>query len=124
MMSREMSAVRSQLEALALPSLPAEVDLDTVVVSEHAVQRYQERVERVPRTRALRRVQALAAEAGWERRPRRWMTIDLQDHTFYGYPLHRPDVCLLLRYDRVVTVLSRKYLEQVSPSRGRQVART
>ena len=92
-----------------------------LAVSDHAVLRYRERVEGIPRVRARRRLADLAAEAVWQDAPREWMTVVLHPGTHYGYASGRPDVCLLEREGFVVTVLSERFLRQqrrASPQRG------
>ena len=86
------------------------LDPTTLLITDHAVQRYRERVERVPRWLALRRIRAMIRTASWASRPRSWMTVVLHPGTVYGYGAARPDVCLLVRDAAVVTVLSRRFL--------------
>jgi len=85
---------------------------DGPAVSDHAVLRYRERVESLPRVRARRRLEDLAATAEWQDLPRRWTTLLLHPGTHYGYPTRRRDVCLLERDGIVVTVLSERFLRQ------------
>lgn len=82
--------------------------------------RYRERVERIARVRARRRVEQLAAEAVWEYEPRDWMTVVLYPDTVYGYPPRRLDVCLLERDGFVVTVLSQRFLRQQESTPARR----
>jgi hypothetical protein len=100
----------AELCAMALPDEPPVVDTEHLVVSEHALARYRERVESLPRARARRALQRLLGQAEWTVRPRRWMPIVLHDGVRYGYPLTRPDVCLLVREEFVVTVMSKRFL--------------
>lgn len=86
------------------------LDPTQLLITAHAVQRYRERVERVPRWLALRRIRAICSTAAWTFRPRSWMTVVLHPSTVYGYGANRPDVCLLVRDGAVVTVLSRRFL--------------
>ena len=81
-----------------------------LAVSDHAVLRYRQRVEGIPRVRARHRMGELAAAADWEGRPRSWMPVVLHPGTVYGYPTARPDVCLLERDGFIVTVLSKRFL--------------
>jgi hypothetical protein len=83
-----------------------------LAVSDHAVLRYRQRVERIPRVQARRRLQGLAAMARWQELPRRWTALVLHPGTHYGYLSHRPDVGLLEREGVVVTVLSERFLRQ------------
>lgn len=101
---------RRDILALALPSPDLDLDLDpaAVVLTAHAVRRYQERVEGVSRRIAVRRLGHLVATAQWRSRPRAWTEIVLHPGVVYGYSPDRPDVCLLLRHHAVVTVLSRR----------------
>lgn len=59
----------------------------------------------------------LLATAQWRSRPRPWTQVVLYPHVIYGYSADRPDVCLLVRRQVLVTVLSRRLLEQ-SAARG------
>ena len=86
------------------------LDPMALLITDHAVQRYRERVERVPRWLALRRIRAMIRTASWTSRPRSWMAVVLHSGTVYGYGAARPDVCLLVRDAAVVTVLSRRFL--------------
>ena len=86
------------------------LDPATLTITEHAVQRYRERVERVPRWLALRRIRAMIRTASWTSRPCSWMAVVLHPGTVYGYGAARPDVCLLVRDGAVVTVLSHRFL--------------
>ena len=81
------------------------LDPMALLITDHAVQRYRERVERVPRWLALRRIRAMIRTASWTSRPRSWMAVVLHSGTVYGYGAARPDVCLLVRDAAVVTVL-------------------
>ncbi len=97
---------------------------DGLAVSNHAVLRYRQRVERIPRVRARQRLQALAEDAVWQGVPRDWMTIVLHPDTAYGYPKHRTDVCLLEREGFVVTVLSERFLRQQINTNARRRLRS
>ena len=103
----------SPLHGLTLPEhdhAPT-IDPTSLLISDHAVQRYRERVERVPRWLALRRLRAYGGSAAWARRPPAWTHLQvLHGATIYGSPPARPDVCLLARDGVVVTVLSRRFL--------------
>jgi hypothetical protein len=112
MTSPDVDLLWAELEQLAWSPERRGVVGDGLAVSDHAVLRYRERVERIPRVRARRRVQELAAEAVWEYQPRDWMTVVLHPNTVYGYPPRRLDVCLLERDGFVVTVLSERFLRQ------------
>lgn len=95
------------------PDLDLVVSGDELVVTTHAVQRYRERVERVPRWLATLRIRGLAATAAWRLRPARWMQVVIHPEVIYGYGSARPDVCVLVRHGAVVTVLSRRFLAEV-----------
>lgn len=58
---------RAAIVALALPApdLDLTIDPGAVVLTPHAVQRYRERVEGVPRRLAVRRIRYLVATAQW-----------------------------------------------------------
>lgn len=96
--------------ALPEPDLAPTLDTRRLSIADHAVRRYRERVERVPRWLALRRIGAMIDTAAWESRPRSWMPVVLHQGTVYAYGAARPDVCLLVRDAAVVTVLSRRFL--------------
>lgn len=55
--------------ALPLPELDLTLEPDSVVLSRHAVRRYRERVEAVPRRLAAHRIRHLVATAQWRSRP-------------------------------------------------------
>ena len=112
MTSLDVDLLWAELEQLAWSPGRRGAVGDGLAVSDHAVMRYRERVERIARARARRSVQQLADEAVWEGEPRNWMTIVLHPDTFYGYPPGRLDVCLLERGGCVVTVLSQRFLKQ------------
>lgn len=103
---------------------PADIDLTCdaaeIVLSLHAVQRYRERVEGVPRRLAVKRLHGLLATARWRSRPLPWTEVVLHPGVAYGYCPGRPDVCLLLRDGVLVTVLSRRFLRRTA---ARAVAR-
>lgn len=98
--------------ALPAPDLDLVVDPGTVVLTPHAVQRYRERVEGVPRRLAVRRIRLLLAKAQWRSRPRAWTEVVLHPDVVYGYSPDQPDVCLLMRRRVLVTVLSRRFMRQ------------
>ena len=104
--------------ALPPPDLDLVVDPATVVITAHAVQRYRERVEGVPRRLVARRLGGLVAAARWRSRPRAWTEVVLHPGVIYGYTVGRPDVCLLLRHNALVTVLSRRHLQQSARRRA------
>lgn len=112
---------RRDILALALPSPDLDLNLDPahVVLTAHAVRRYQERVEGVSRRLAVRRLQHLIATAQWRSRPRAWTEVVLHPGVVYGYSPDRPDVCFLLRHHAVVTVFSQRFL---TADHGRRAA--
>lgn len=99
-----------RVRALALPAADVDltIDPDAVVLSPHAVQRYRERVEGVPRRLAERRLRALVGTARWRSRPLPWTQVVLRPGVLYGYSPERPDVCLFLCDRVLVTVLSER----------------
>lgn len=109
---------------LPAPELAHAIDTGALVVSTHAVQRYRERVERVPRWLATRRLQSLAGTAAWRARPLPWMQIVIRPGVIYGYSAMRPDVCLLVRGGVVVTVLSRRSLTTPVPIPAQRTTRS
>lgn len=109
-----------ELSALSLPTGTVTLDSRRLTVSDHAVLRYRQRVERLSRRQARRRLVDLVVDTEWEIRPRGWMPIVLHDDTHFGYPTRRLDVCLLERNGVIVTVLSWRFLQQVAPTGVRQ----
>lgn len=69
-------------------------------------------MEAVSRWVAVRRIAGLIATAEWRTRPRAWTEVVIHPGVIYGYSARRRDVCLLVRYRVLVTVLSRRYLAQ------------
>ena len=113
------------LHGLTLPEYDnaPTIDPQSLLISDHAVQRYRERVERVPRWLALRRLRTYSGSASWTRRPPAWTHLQvLHSDTVYGSPPARPDVCLLARDGAVVTVLSRRFLAEGGTPTGPLVA--
>lgn len=112
----------TRTDILALALGPAEMeptpDPAGVVLSTHAVQRYRERVEGVPRRLAARRLRKLLAGARWRTRPLPWTDVVLHPGVVYGYSSDCPDVCLLLGGRVLITVLSRRFLRQAATSRA------
>jgi hypothetical protein len=96
--------------ALPAPDLDLTIDPGTVVLTPHAIERYRERVEGVARRLAVRRLREMIATAQWRSRPRAWTEVVLHPDVLYGYSPGRPDVCLLLRRQVLVTVLSQRFL--------------
>jgi hypothetical protein len=97
--------LRAAILALALPH----PDLDTapadVVITQHSVVRYKERVEVVPEWLARRRLRDLLATARWRSRPDPTWPIVIRDHTMYGYCERRPGLWLVVRGRALRTVL-------------------
>ena len=79
----------------------------TLTISQHAIQRYQERVEAMCRGRAERQLRRLVLDAHWYPLPRPWTQIVIHPGSHYGYSPRRADVCLVERDGVVRTVLSR-----------------
>lgn len=117
MTSPDVELLWAELEQLAWSPGRRGAVGDGPAVSDHAVLRYRQRVERIPQVRARRRLQSLALEALWQDVPRDWMTVVLHPGTHYGYSDRRPDVCLLEREGWLVTVLSERYLRQEAAAR-------
>jgi hypothetical protein len=112
---------REAILALAVPIPDIAIDPGSVVLTAHAVQRYRERVEGVQRRIAARRLRHLMTTAEWQHRPRTWTEVVLHPEVVYGYSPNRPDVCLLVRGQALVTVLSQRFLLQAMsrPRAGR-----
>jgi hypothetical protein len=99
--------------ALTAPDLDLVVDPDTVLLTPHAVQRYRERIEGVSTRLAIRRLRLLVATARWRSRPAAWPRVVLHPDVIYGYCGRRPETCLLLRKDVLITVLARDRLHSI-----------
>jgi hypothetical protein len=86
-------------------------------LSIHSIQRYQQRV--APGTSshaAARRLTELAADATCRPRPRHWTPAPPWPGTTFLYPHARPDLCLIVREDVVVTVVDRASAKQWASS--------
>jgi hypothetical protein len=100
------SDLRDAILALALATPDLEAGPADLVISPHAVQRYQERVETVPEWLAARRLRALTTTGRWRRRPDPGWGIVLRDGTIYGSSDRRPELCLIARNGVLRTVLT------------------
>jgi hypothetical protein len=99
--------LRESIFALALAAPDLDAGPGDLVITHHAVQRYRERAEAVPYRLAVRRLRELLTTARWRCRPLPSWGIVLHDGVVYGYSRLRPGVCLLVREQVLVTVLSR-----------------
>ena len=77
-------------------------------LSFHAVQRFRERVEPgASIATAMRCLGELASDATRRSQPRHWTPVRPAPGVSFVYPHARPDVCLIVRDDVVVTVVDR-----------------
>ncbi len=76
-------------------------------ISNHAIERYIQRVEPVSAAVAARRLATLAARATRRPTPRHWMNTVSATGALFLYPTEDSDVCLILKGDTIVTVYSR-----------------
>lgn len=98
--------LRDAIRALALVPPDLDAGPSDLVISHHAVRRYQERVEAVPEWLARRRLRELTTTARWRRRPHPGWGFVLQDGTMYGSSERRPGLCLIARGEVLRTVLT------------------
>ena len=98
--------LRAAILALALPHPNLGSAPVNVVITQHAVARYQERVEAVPEWLARRRLHELVATARWRIRPDPTWPIVIRDHTVYGCNERRPGLWLIVRDGALRTVLA------------------
>lgn len=103
--------------ALALDDADLPIEGAGLVVTDHAVQRYRERVEGVAPRRAVHRLRQFAESARWRSRPQAWTRVLLHPGVVYGYSRAYPGVCLLVRSGAVVTVVTRRmFAEPLAPA--------
>lgn len=83
-------------------------------ISQHAIERFQQRVGPLPDRAARAAIRAIASTGHRRSRPRHWMReaatagVDPGGATAtFVYNFRIPDLCLLLRGDTIVTVYSR-----------------
>src|SRR6478672_6239989 len=95
-MLRPDADLLASVRRIALPDPDLVTVAGPVVISDHAIQRYRERVEGVSRKLAARRLHELAHSAAWRARPLAWTRVVLHPGVIYGYSVVRPDVCLFV----------------------------
>lgn len=76
-------------------------------ISQHAIDRYRQRVELVDAATASGRLAEMAAASTRRPTPRRWTVVAPAPRALFLYPHHRSDVCLLMKDETIVTVFSR-----------------
>jgi hypothetical protein len=98
-------------------ALDAEVDLlqleasvvETLFISTHAIRRYRERVDPIAASASVvRAIREIVISGRSRSRPRRWTTVKTRPGCRYMYLAVRPDICVVVRGDVVVTVFSRQ----------------
>lgn len=76
-------------------------------LSQHSIDRYRQRVEAVSFETAAMRLEGFSVDATHRGRPRHWTPVVPTPGLTFAYPHARPDVCLLVRADVVVTIIDR-----------------
>lgn len=76
-------------------------------ISQHAIDRYRQRVADVSVTEAARRLAELAPDSTGRPRPRRWTNVAPGPGILFLYPHTDSDICLVVKGNTVVTVFSR-----------------
>lgn len=85
-------------------------------ISSHAIARYSERVDRsAARTAAFQAIAEMLAAGTVRTTPRWWTTCRLEPGTRLVYSAVNPDVCLIVKNDTVVTLVTR---DLCAPSRS------
>jgi hypothetical protein len=80
---------------------------DQIRISEHAIQRYQERVDASSSVAVAVGAMRQILTTGTARpRPRNWTTSRAEPAMRWIYAAERPDICLVVRNSTVVTVLT------------------
>lgn len=96
-------------------------------ISQHAVSRYVERVDRgASRLEARLAISRLASLSRARPVPRHWMRrngVQPQAGVLFLYPSERPDVCLVVREHTVLTVLTRAVCVVRRPTHLRAIPR-
>jgi hypothetical protein len=121
-MSRPDPDLLASVRQIALPDPDLVSVPGPLVISDHAIQRYRERVEGVPRKLAARRLDELARTAAWRARPLAWTRVVLHPGVIYGYSVVRRDVCLFAHDGTLLTVMSRRFLDEAEVRRARSAA--
>jgi hypothetical protein len=89
-------------------------------ITEHAITRYQERVDpRASRLEARLALARLVTDGHIRSTPRHWMRgdVDVSPGLRFLYCAHCPDVCVLIRGGAMITVLTRELCRSSSNSR-------
>lgn len=80
---------------------------DQIRISQHAIQRYQERVDASSSVAiAVGAMRQILATGSARPRPRNWTTSRAEPGMRWIYAADRPDICLVVRNSTVVTVLT------------------
>lgn len=98
-----------------------------VLVTQHAIERFQKRVAPISTTEAARRLSEAAGHARVRATPRRWTPVVPGPGLLFLYPASLPGVCLLVRAGTVITVLERSHCRRWTAGRtpgGRRNGRT
>lgn len=76
-------------------------------ISQHAIDRYRQRVAAVTTAEAARRLAEFASDSTRRPTPRRWTEVAPAPGVLFLYPHADSDVCLVMKGNTVVTVFSR-----------------
>ena len=76
-------------------------------ISQHAIDRYRQRVDAVVPAEAARRLGDLAQDSTRRLTPRRWTQAAPSPGVLFLYPHADSDVCLVMKGSTIVTVFSR-----------------
>lgn len=76
-------------------------------VTRHAIERFQQRVERLPASEVAHIIERAVAQASVRPKPRWWTPVAPSPGLVFLYPATLPGICLLVRDHFIVTVLTR-----------------
>src|SRR5579859_515683 len=76
-------------------------------ISQHAIDRYRQRVELVDAATAADRLADMAAASNRRPTPRQWTEVAPAPGVLFLYPHDSSDVCLVMKGNTIVTVFSR-----------------
>jgi hypothetical protein len=96
--------VPSMISSTILTRQPAAAG-DRIRISQHAILRYQERVD-ASSSAAVGAIRQILTTGSARPRPRNWTTSRAEPGMSWIYAAERPDICLVVRNSTVVTVLT------------------
>jgi hypothetical protein len=101
-----LQEVPTMISSTILTRQPAAAG-DQIRISQHAIRRYQERVDASSSVAVAVGVMRQILSTGSARpRPRNWTTSRVEPGMRWIYAADRPDICLVVRNSTVVTVLT------------------